>query len=57
MEKSEDLRDDDQNEESEEDEGRERYDQEDKNRSVKTKLPGMVIPYLESDNGGIEIGY
>lgn len=48
MEKTEALKDDGLDEEN---------DQENEYRSVKTKLPGMVIPYLESSRGMVEVKY
>lgn len=44
MEKPRDLADDDKDDESE-------------RRAVQTKLPGMVIPYLQTDKGSVKIGY
>ncbi|MFZ3031638.1 MAG: right-handed parallel beta-helix repeat-containing protein [Candidatus Moraniibacteriota bacterium] len=50
MEKSEGLRDDDQDEENERNER-------DEERAIKTKLPGMVVPYMESKAGEIVVKY
>lgn len=50
MEKSEDLRDSDRDEENERNER-------DKERAIKTKLPGMVVPYMESKAGEMKIKY
>lgn len=56
MEKSEALKDDDRDEENERDE-RDRNNEKNEGRSIKTKLPGMVIPYLESSKGEIGMKY
>lgn len=60
MEKSEVLKDDDQDEENDQSERDGKNDDhggENEDRPIKTKLPGMVIPYLESIKGSVGIKY
>lgn len=60
MEKSETLKDDDQDEENRcghDENDRCSDEHEDNGRPVRVKLPGMVIPHLESIKGSVGIKY